>query len=194
MLLDRDRDVEYAGPMALDLHPSEHVIFAGHPSWRGTLSFYLRGTLVALGVAAVAALATVIGGGFDLTWVVVGFLVAVAGVVLVGFVYRLSTTYTITNQRLTIERGILSKHMQQTRVERVQNVNTDQTLVDRLMRVGQVDFDTAGSDDSDFTFRGVANPQQVVRAVDKAHREREQRIAEQAAEDEGFDPTPPGGV
>jgi len=180
--------------MALDLHPSEHVIFAGHPSWRGTLSFYLRGALASLAVAAVAALVTVIGSGFDLTWVVVAFLVALAVVIVVGFLYRLSTTYTITNQRLTIERGILSKHMQQTRVERVQNVNTDQTLVDRLMRVGQVDFDTAGSDDSDFTFRGVANPGQVVRAVDEAHRERERRIAERAEEDEGFDPTPPGGL
>lgn len=180
--------------MALDLHPSEHVIFAGHPSWRGTLSFYLRGAISSLVLAAVVALVTVIGSGFDATWVVVAFVVAMAVVVLVGFVYRLSTTYTITNQRLTIERGILSKHMQQTRVERVQNVNTDQTFVDRLMRVGQVDFDTAGSDDSDFTFRGVANPTEVVRAVDKAHREREQRVAEHAAEDEGFDPTPPGGV
>jgi uncharacterized membrane protein YdbT with pleckstrin-like domain len=180
--------------MALDLHPSERVIFAGHPSWRGTLSFYLRGAISSLVFAAVVALATVIGGGFDATWVVVALVVAITVVVLVGFVYRLSTTYTITTQRLTIERGILSKHMQQTRVERVQNVNTDQSFVDRLMRVGQVDFDTAGSDDSDFTFRGVANPGEVVRAVDKAHREREQRTTEHAAHDEGFDPTPPGGV
>lgn len=159
--------------MALDLHPGERVIFAGHPSWRGTLSFYARGAVVALIGAAIAALATVIGSGFDVTWVLVAFAVVMAGVILAGFLFRVSTTYTITSQRLTIERGILSKHMQQTRVERVQNVNTDQTLVDRIMRVGQVDFDTAGADDSDFTFRGVSNPEQVVRAVDKAHRERE---------------------
>ncbi|HEY4279546.1 MAG TPA: PH domain-containing protein [Conexibacter sp.] len=172
--------------MALELHPSEHVIFAGHPSWRGTLSFYIRGAITALGFAAVAALVTIIGSGFSAVWPIVVFVVVLAAVILVGFFYRLSTTYTITNQRLTIERGILSKHMQQTRVERVQNVNTDQTLVDRLMRVGQVDFDTAGSDESDFTFRGVANPEQVVRAVDKAHREREA----------GLEPgqVPPGGV
>ena len=49
--------------------------------------------------------------------------------------------------------------MQQTRVERVQNVNTDQSVLDRILRVGQVDFDTAGTDDSDFTFRGVADPE-----------------------------------
>lgn len=162
--------------MALELHPGEHVIFDGHPSWRGTLSFYARGIAIAAIGAGVAALVTVISSDFSWTWTLVAFAVVVALVVLVGFAYRMTTTYTITNQRLTIRRGILSRHMQQTRVERVQNVNVDQSLVDRLVRVGQVDFDTAGADDSDFTFRGVANPEQVVRAVDKAHREREAAV------------------
>jgi uncharacterized membrane protein YdbT with pleckstrin-like domain len=96
--------------------------------------------------------------------VVVGF----ALVVLVGFIRRISTVYTITNQRLRIKRGILSKRIQQTRIDRVQNVNTDQSVVDRMLRVGTVDFDTAGTDDSDFTFAGVSNPSRVVEAVDRA--------------------------
>ena len=104
------------------------------------------------------------------------FAILTALVILVGFLFRMTTTYTITNQRLTIRRGILARHLQQTRVERVQNVNVDQSLVDRLMRVGQVDFDTAGADDSDFTFRGVASPDTVVRAVDEAHRDREAAV------------------
>ena len=53
----------------------------------------------------------------------------------------------VTNQRLYIRRGILSKKVQQTRIDRVQNVNTDQRFRDRLLRVGTVDFDTAGTDD-----------------------------------------------
>ena len=32
----------------------------------------------------------------------------------------------------------------------------------RVLRVGTVDFDTAGTDDSDFTFTGVGNPHEVV--------------------------------
>ena len=74
----------------------------------------------------------------------------------------------ITNQRLRIKRGILSKAIQQTRIDRVQNVNTDQSVLERLLRVGTVDFDTAGTDDSDFTFRGVSSPSRVVEAVDRA--------------------------
>lgn len=167
--------------MALELHPGEHVIFDGHPSWRGTLSFYARGILGAAVGAAVAALVTVIGSGFSMSATITVFVALTALVVLGGFLFRMTTTYTITNQRLTIRRGILSRHLQQTRVERVQNVNVDQSLVDRLMRVGQVDFDTAGADDSDFTFRGVASPDQVVRAVDEAHREREAAVREAGA-------------
>jgi uncharacterized membrane protein YdbT with pleckstrin-like domain len=174
--------------MALELHPNEHVIFDGHPSWRGTLSFYFRGVLGAAAGAAVAALITVIGSGFSWTTTILVFAVLTAIVILVGFLYRMTTTYTITNQRLTIRRGILSRHLQQTRVERVQNVNVDQSVVDRLMRVGQVDFDTAGADDSDFTFRGVAAPDNVVRAVDEAHRDREAAVREAGTGDL------PGGV
>jgi uncharacterized membrane protein YdbT with pleckstrin-like domain len=160
--------------VALELHPDEHVIFDGHPSWRGTLSFYARGVALAALGAGIAALVTVVGSDFSWGWTIGVFVALTVLVLLAGFLFRLSTTYTITNQRLTIRRGILARHVQETRVERVQNVNTNQTLVDRLLRVGAVDFDTAGSDDSDFTFRGVANPSRVVRAVDEAHRQREQ--------------------
>ena len=99
----------------------------------------------------------------------VGVLAAgVALVVLAGFVKRMATVYTITNQRLRIKRGILAKKIQQTRIDRVQNVNTDQSVVERMLRVGTVDFDTAGTDDSDFTFAGVSSPSKVVEAVDRA--------------------------
>ncbi len=167
--------------MALELHPGEHVIFDGHPSWRGTLSFYLRGILLAALGAAVAALVTVIASDFSAGWTIAVFVALVILVVLVGLVWRMTTRYTITNQRLTIRRGLLARHLQQTRVERVQNVNVDQRVIDRLLRVGAVDFDTAGTDDSDFTFRGVANPDRVVRAVDEAHRQREAAVRESGA-------------
>jgi len=76
----------------------------------------------------------------------------------------------ITTERLHIRRGILAKKTQETRIQRVQNVNTDQSFFERIMQVGTVDFDTAGSDDSEFRFVGVGNPEEVVRAVDRAQR------------------------
>ena len=61
--------------------------------------------------------------------------------------------------------------MQQTRIDRVQNVNTDESVLGRLLRVGSVDFDTAGTDDSEFRFAGVNRPGDVVAAVERAQAE-----------------------
>ena len=82
----------------------------------------------------------------------------------------MATRYTITTERLHIRRGILSKHVQQTRSTACRTSTRARRSFDRLLRVGAVDFDTAGTDDSDFTFRGVANPAGVVAAVDRAQR------------------------
>jgi uncharacterized membrane protein YdbT with pleckstrin-like domain len=149
----------------MDLHPGEEIVFEGHPSWRALLSFYIGGLFGAAVVAVIVALAASTGAG-----VAVG-VVLFALVVVVGFVRRMATTYLVTNQRLYIRRGILSKREQQTRIDRVQNVNTDQRFRDRILRVGTVDFDTAGTDDSEFRFVGIASPGKVVAAVDRAQRE-----------------------
>jgi uncharacterized membrane protein YdbT with pleckstrin-like domain len=150
----------------MDLHPGEQVIYEGHPSWRSTIAFYLKGLLVALAAAVLAALIdSSVGLG------VVAFVIIFAVVILVGFIRRFFTVYTITNQRLRIQRGIIARSVQQTQIERVQNVNTSQGIIQRILQVGTVDFDTAGTGDADFAFRGVNNPENVVAAVDKAHAE-----------------------
>ena len=149
----------------MELHPGEEVVFEGHPSWRGLLSFYIGGVIGAAVIAVIVALIASTGVG-----IAVG-VVLIAAVLVVGFVRRMATTYMVSSQRLYIRRGILSKREQQTRIDRVQNVNTDQRLRDRILRVGTVDFDTAGTDDSEFRFIGIANPSNVVRAVDRAQRE-----------------------
>ena len=148
----------------MDLHAGEEMVFEGHPSWRAVLTFYVAGAVVAVVAAVIAGLI----GGTALA-VIVG-LVVLGLVVLVGLVKRQATRYVITSERLHIRKGILAKKTQETRVQRVQNVNTQQSFFQRIMQVGTVDFDTAGSDDSEFRFVGVANPDEVVRAVDRAQR------------------------
>src|SRR3954447_3126410 len=150
----------------MDLHPSEHILYQGRPSWRSILLFY------ALGLVAVA-----VGGAIaGLIWndpgwgSLIGVLILIA-VLIAGWIQRVGTRYVVTNERLHIRRGIISRRSQETRLERIQNVNTDQSVFERLLRIGTVDFDTAGGSDYDFAFRGVADPSRVGQAVDRAIRE-----------------------
>jgi uncharacterized membrane protein YdbT with pleckstrin-like domain len=149
--------------MSLNLSPGEQLIFQGHPSWRAILGFYLKGLLVAAIVGVIAKLA---GAGSGTVFLIV--LVVIALTVLIGFVKRVATTYTITNRRLNIKRGIVSREVQETRLERVQNVNYRQSVYQRVMQIGDVDFDTAATDDYNFVFAGVADPGEVVHRVDQA--------------------------
>jgi uncharacterized membrane protein YdbT with pleckstrin-like domain len=147
-----------------DLRAGEELIYEGHPSWRSILAYYIQGLVGALVVAAIGFLLDGIGLAVGL------FLLVEALVLAAGFIRRFATIYTITTQRLRIKHGLIARHVQQTDIERVQNVNTSQSVLERMLQVGTVDFDTAGSGDSDFTFAGVEDPEEVVAAVDRAQK------------------------
>jgi uncharacterized membrane protein YdbT with pleckstrin-like domain len=153
----------------VDPEPGEVVFFHGHPSWLSMLGFYLKGLLGAVAAGVLAGLLTRIASGHVQTgWVVVAILVVFIVVLSTGSVRRLRTTYTITSERLTVELGLVAKSVHQTRLDRVQNVSSRQTMLGRLLGLGTVDFDTAGEAGFDFTFHGVADPHDIVRTVDRA--------------------------
>jgi uncharacterized membrane protein YdbT with pleckstrin-like domain len=147
----------------MDLRADERALYEGRPSWRALMTFYVGGlVLAAVVVVVLGVLADEMGIAVAIAAVIVGL------TLLIGFVRRVGTKYLLTNQRLRISRGIIRKNVQETRLDRVQNVNYNQGILDRLFGVGTVDFDTAGTDDSEFRFEWINDPETVVRAVDEA--------------------------
>ena len=86
-------------------------------------------------------------------------------------VRRIPTTYTITNQRLTIDTGLLSRET----ARDPPRAGPERQLQPVAARAdagrGHGDFDTAGGAEYDFTFHGVADPHAIVRTVDRAIQE-----------------------
>jgi uncharacterized membrane protein YdbT with pleckstrin-like domain len=153
----------------VNLEPAEQVFFHGHPSWRSMLAFYLRGLLVAVVAGVIAGIATrIANGSVEVVWVAAAVLVVFLVVLVWGLIRRIATTYTITNRRLTIRSGLLSRELHECRLERVQNVNSRQRLLERMLGIGTVDFDTAAGAAYDFSFRGVEDPGGIVRTVNAA--------------------------
>lgn len=155
-------------PMSFKLGPGEQVIFEGHPSWRSILGFYIKGAFI---TAIVALIIYAFGklfndGDTDEALITLVLLVGGAISVVAGFVKRVATRYTITNRRLHVKHGIVSREVQETRLERVQDVSYTQSILQRILQVGDVDFDTAANDPTDFVFAGVADPAGV---VDRVH-------------------------
>lgn len=153
----------------MELLPGEHILYQGRPSWRAQISHFVRWVPLALLPFIVALILDLNGRGTGLPvwqWLLISA-VLVFLVVVIDVIRRYATFYAITDQRLRVRVGILSRSEQTTRFDRIQNVDIRQSLMDRIMHVGQVDFDTAGSgeDQGDFHFRGIADPQRLVRIV-----------------------------
>jgi uncharacterized membrane protein YdbT with pleckstrin-like domain len=146
----------------VDLQPGEKVIYEGHPSWRAILGFYLMGIAIGLVLGFIAKLADSTTTGFVVAAAIIGI------TVLVGLIKRIATVYTITDRRLNIKRGIVARKVQETRIQRVQNVNFSQGVYERIMQIGNVESTTAGTEESNFVFAGVGQPEQVVEKVDRA--------------------------
>jgi uncharacterized membrane protein YdbT with pleckstrin-like domain len=147
----------------VDLQSGEKVIYQGHPSWRAIIGFYIKGALVGAGAGVLAGLIDSSAGLGILT-----FAVILAITILAGFIKRVATVYTITDRRLNIKVGIVSRDVRETRLQRVQNVNYNQGVYERVMQIGDVEFTTAGTDESNFVFAGVAEPEEVVQQVEGA--------------------------
>jgi uncharacterized membrane protein YdbT with pleckstrin-like domain len=174
--MTRDRQPSsYDGPLAspaVEPEPGEHVFFHGHPSWRSMVGFHVKGVVAAIVAGAVAGIVSAIATGkVEVGWVAASVFVVYALGLARGRLRRLRTTYTISDRRLTIRRGLLARDVEEARLDRIQNVDSRQTMLERLLGVGTVNFDTAGGADYDFSFRGVADPHRIARTVDRALRD-----------------------
>jgi uncharacterized membrane protein YdbT with pleckstrin-like domain len=153
----------------VELLTGERILWQGRPSWRAQLSFFTIWIPVALLPVIIAGVVRANDGDTGLPyyqWVLISLLLVVL-VVVFDVLRRHATFYQVTNQRLRVRHGLLSRDEQTARFDRVQNVNISQSLMDRVMHVGAVDFDTAGSTESSsqFRFEGIPDPQRLVRVV-----------------------------
>ncbi|MBV9195115.1 MAG: PH domain-containing protein [Solirubrobacterales bacterium] len=158
--------------------PGERVVFHGHPSWLSMPALYVKGVLGALAVGVLSGLASADGSGRVRDgWVVVAVLAVFMAVTLRGYLRRLRTTYTVTDRRLAIRTGLLACDVLETRLERIDRVNSRQTLLERLLGVGTLHFRGAAEAGDELSFRGVADPRDLARTVDAVLATRRGRAA-----------------
>jgi len=155
----------------MELLDGEQIVWSGRPSWRSMLAFYIKWGLLALvpGVGGqILASATSVDVPTWWLWLLTVALLLL--VLLAGWLQRIDTHYAVTNQRINIRHGIFSRADHSTSYERLQNVKTYQSFLERMLGVGLVDFDTAAGDDFDFKFTGITDPAGLARQIAELQR------------------------
>lgn len=156
----------------MKLLEDETLVWQGHPTWRAQfmrLVGFLALAAVPLILAAILALND-IGTGLPVwQWLLVTLALAL-GVLAIDAIRRYATLYQVTSRRIRIRRGILSRQSQSTSIGRLQSIDISQSVLARVLNVGDIDFDTAatGEDTAAFRFEGVAAPHEMVQIVERA--------------------------
>src|SRR5437763_10933337 len=131
------------------LLPGENLILKDHPHWI-TVVKSLVVPVVLLVVTIVADL-TLLGPDYGFyvpklrTFLTIGVVALALLWFIVVWIRWQSVTYTLSDQRITIQSGVFSRQEKIIPIDRVQDCTTRQSIFGRLIGYGRVEVDAAGA-------------------------------------------------
>ncbi len=137
------------------LNQDEEVVLDVHPHWL----FFAEPALTGAGLLILTIILGATVGGFVTTIMLFLLLVVVIWAVWRLLTWR-TTHFVITSDRLIYRSGILAKRGIQIPIERVNNVNFKQGILERLLGAGDLLVESAGQDGQQ-RFTDVRHPDQI---------------------------------
>ncbi len=162
----------------VEILEGEQLVWQGRPTWKWSVSWMLKWGVVGLLPLVVGILLNLVTE-LPLVWFVAATVIFIAVVVVLAWVKRLDSEYTVTNRRVVVRRGIANRNERSASIDRIQNVNTRQGLYGRILNFGDIEFDTAGSDlgDSDLALRGINDPHAMRDRFDRELLQRDAKLS-----------------
>ena len=143
----------------IELMPGEKMVLASNPHW----FYFWKQVAAGLGVIGLLLLLTTVGDGAlgdVLFWVTVAAVVVLVLNTLYEFVQWKTTRFAVTSQRVAFQSGILRRRGVSIPLNRINNVNFEQSFVARLLSNGIVTIESAG-ETGDSVFENIPDPERV---------------------------------
>jgi uncharacterized membrane protein YdbT with pleckstrin-like domain len=152
----------------------EKQLFAGHPAIIYSIGQFVP-FLVLIVLAIMIGYALADSGG-KVLYVFLGFVAACGLVYLRLHLKRLATKYTITSQRIRVERGLLSKVQENLEMFRIDHVELRKPLTWRLFRQASLHLFSSDAEFANFSIYAVPNLESLANTVRECQlRERTRR-------------------
>jgi uncharacterized membrane protein YdbT with pleckstrin-like domain len=143
----------------LELRPGETMVLSGNPHWW----YFWKQVAAGIGVLALLLLLWTV----DADWVstAIGWIALLAFVVWVAntiyeFVQWRTTRFAVTDQRVAYQSGVIRRSGVSIPLNRINNVNFDQSMVARMLNNGVVTIESAG-ETGDSVFENIPDPEKV---------------------------------
>jgi uncharacterized membrane protein YdbT with pleckstrin-like domain len=81
-------------------------------------------------------------------------------------IYRhLSSRFTVDDLSIESRQGIIAREVSSIRVEDVRSINVKQSLLERLLFIGDIEFSSAAGPEAEVVFKKISNPMRVKRKI-----------------------------
>ena len=142
----------------------KRIVYKDHPAWRAQWFFILIVALVSLAVlsslldsATMTSATPGAGLAFNILYLLLSDLIAAAYVAYRRYVI----SYTITNDAVACNRGFIGRSQTTIRLSDIRNIKLQQSMLQRLLRTGNVEFSSAAGPSIDTAFIDIHNPQRA---------------------------------
>ena len=150
-------------------HVAEETLWRGRPAWTVLLGRLLAIVLIVVALQVIVRFAAASSNDLETTANAVRFgWLATAAILLIGGIYfaiallRLrSILYTVTNQRVMIESGLLSKSLGEIDLRYVDDTQFVQTVVQRMLGIGDVTIVSSDKTSPVYVLRGIRDPRRI---------------------------------
>jgi membrane protein YdbS with pleckstrin-like domain len=143
-----------------NLNPNETVALDMHPHW-----WFLSGPVSTLALSIVVGVVVLVEKGDSTFWDLISWvvlvLIALALLWSIGrYLKWVTTNFVITSQRLIFRQGVFAKSGIEIPLERVNNVNFGQSVLERVLGAGDLLIESGGEDGQQ-RFTDIRHPDQV---------------------------------
>ena len=143
---------------------SEQVYFEGSPLLRAELGHVSVYVLVAIVVAAIPFLLKLWWAG-ERWWMYPLFIVIGLGIIGWPIMMVRTVRFRVSNYRIDFERGLLSKHIDTLELWHVEDIRFDQSLLDRMLNVGNITILSHDDTTPKLIMNGLPNPRPLFEAL-----------------------------
>lgn len=109
-------------------------------------------------------------------WIVIGLVIAWAVWLGIKYMAWARTYFVVTNQRVIYRTGVVARHGVEIPLDRINNINFRQRMIERMIGAGNLDIESAG-DQGSSTFDFVRHPDGVQQEIYKQMEGREYHSA-----------------
>lgn len=145
-----------------DLLPGEHLVMVARQHWVVVIRPFVLTTLAGV-ILVVAAVLVPVSGEFKV-FVLLGIVLAIIAALNLYYWRWRAHEYVLTDQRVILNEGIVSRFSRAIAVERIQDLTTYQGLWGRTWGFGDIEVESAGRDGGEVLAR-VPHPQQFRNAI-----------------------------